>query len=257
MNINTKNMKFIMFNNQVMNWVKFNGQKVWELIKGLIASGVPPISIKTNGSNILNYKITGNTGGVGNSTANGYEIPIKISGVNLLDFTKSTNRSSGETVIIDKDRNGVIWTGAYYFKIPCKLPAGVTLSCQAQGENIAKWGFVYTDKRSSTPVWLYQNDTSEKEVEFIAIYKYNASTPGTDMFFYDIMANFGEEQLPYEPYFEPITKTITVNEPLYENDTISYKADGLPTLESFNGTTIYDVETDVKPRNMEIEYEGE
>lgn len=257
MNVNTKNMKFIKFNNQVMNWVKFNGQKIWELIKGLIASGIPPISIKTNGSNILNYKITGNTGGVGNSTANGYEIPLKISGVNLVDYTKAVARNSSEKVVIDTSQNGVIWTGSYFFKIPCSIPAGKVISCNVLGEFSGKWAIEYTDGKVEGNIWLYQNYTTAKEVKFVYIYKISPTTTGTEMLFTDIIVNYGETALPYEPYFEPITKTIALNAPLNENESISYKADGLPTLESFNGTTIYDVETDIKPSNMEVEYEGE
>ena len=45
MNINTRNLSFVNFNNEEMQWVKFNGVTVYEAWKNLIASGVPPLKL--------------------------------------------------------------------------------------------------------------------------------------------------------------------------------------------------------------------
>ena len=58
----------------------------------------------------------------------------------------------------------------------------------------------------------------------------------------------------YEPYVEPVTTNIYLDEPLSEGQTINYKKDNLPVLPSFKGTTIVSVETEVKPSNMEVTY---
>lgn len=257
MEINTNNLRTVTFNNQLINWIKFNGQKIWGGIKTLIARGTPPISINGNGADIVSYKIYGNTGGVGNAGASGYEIPITVSGVNLVDYTQAQPRNSSATVTIDTERNGVIWSGSYFFKIPCSIPAGKVISCDVQGEYTGKWAIQYRGGTIEPNTWLYNPFTTTEEVSYVYIYKTNPTTTGTDMLFYDIIVNYGETALPYEPYFEPVTETITVTQPLGEGEFIdSTTYPNAPTLPSFNGTTIYDVETEIKPSNMEIEYEA-
>lgn len=62
MNINLKNFDFIKFNNQIMNWVKFNGQLVYEAWKKLIASGIPPLTLnKCKEAELIDYKIYGDS----------------------------------------------------------------------------------------------------------------------------------------------------------------------------------------------------
>jgi hypothetical protein len=60
MNINTRNLDFVNFNSQEMEWVKFNGVTVYEAWKKLIANGVPPITLqKCKGVDLVDYKIYG------------------------------------------------------------------------------------------------------------------------------------------------------------------------------------------------------
>ena len=62
MNINTRNLGFVNFNNEEMQWVKFNGVTVYEAWKNLIASGVPPLTLtKCKGVDLVDYKIFGNS----------------------------------------------------------------------------------------------------------------------------------------------------------------------------------------------------
>lgn len=60
MNINTKDMGFVTFNQEEMQWVKFNDVIVYDSWKKLIASGVPPLTLlKSKGVNLIDYKIYG------------------------------------------------------------------------------------------------------------------------------------------------------------------------------------------------------
>lgn len=62
MNVFTKALDFIKFNNEVMNWVKFNGQLVYEAFKKLLANGIPPLTLtKCKGEDLIDYKIKGNS----------------------------------------------------------------------------------------------------------------------------------------------------------------------------------------------------
>lgn len=62
------------------------------------------------------------------------------------------------------------------------------------------------------------------------------------------------EPIPFEPYVEPTTTNIYLDEPLAEGQTINYKADNLPKLPTFKGTTIYSIDTEVQPSNMSATY---
>lgn len=62
MNINTRNMAFVNYNGQEMQWIKFNGVTVYEAWKNLIANGVPPLTLTKCGSkDLVDYKLYGNS----------------------------------------------------------------------------------------------------------------------------------------------------------------------------------------------------
>jgi hypothetical protein len=71
----------------------------------------------------------------------------------------------------------------------------------------------------------------------------------------------------YEPYVEPITTNIYLDEPLTINDYIHYKKQviskngleetiELPSIPTVKGTCILEVDTGVQPSNMEVIYKG-
>lgn len=61
MNINTRNLSFVNFNGQEMQWVKFNGVTVYEAWKELTKNGVPPLTFYSKGEDLIDYKIYGNS----------------------------------------------------------------------------------------------------------------------------------------------------------------------------------------------------
>ena len=60
----------------------------------------------------------------------------------------------------------------------------------------------------------------------------------------------------YEPYIEPQTIDIFLDEPLGAGEVIQQSVDGLPNLPQFKGTTIYEVQTDTPPSGIEVCYYG-
>ena len=72
-------MNFVKFNGQDMDWVKFNGDLVWENFKELTAQGIPPITLqKCKNTNMLGYKAYGNSVQNGTPTP---DVPIEIQSV--------------------------------------------------------------------------------------------------------------------------------------------------------------------------------
>lgn len=93
MNINTRNVSFVKFNGQEMNWIKFNGVTVYESWKELTKSGVPPLSIKSSGADLIDYKMFGNSIQNGTPTP---EAPIEIESVGVK--SKNLLNMSGRTL---------------------------------------------------------------------------------------------------------------------------------------------------------------
>lgn len=71
---------------------------------------------------------------------------------------------------------------------------------------------------------------------------------------YDFFITKDADTTDYEPYHEPITTNIYLDEPLSEGQSINYKKDGLPTIPTFKGTSIISTDTTIQPSSAEIEY---
>ena len=70
------------------------------------------------------------------------------------------------------------------------------------------------------------------------------------------MLETGEGDGVYEPYIEPQTINIFLDEPLGAGEVIQQSVDGLPNLPQYKGTTIYEVQTDTPPSGIEVCYYG-
>ena len=107
MNINTRNMAFVNFNEEDMQWFKIDGVIVYEAWKNLIASGVPPLTLtKCKGVDLLDYKIYGESVQNGEPTPT---TPIEVESVgdktkNLWEFDikEFTVDTKGKTYTLDK-----------------------------------------------------------------------------------------------------------------------------------------------------------
>lgn len=105
MNIFTRNMNFVKFNNQDMEWVKFNGVTVYEAWKRLTVSGVPPITLtKCKGVDLVEYKI------YGKSTQE------TRSGKNLFDKFKDFNYGNTNYKTSLNNKGQIVSTSNYYVK---------------------------------------------------------------------------------------------------------------------------------------------
>ena len=71
-----------------------------------------------------------------------------------------------------------------------------------------------------------------------------------------IMLEKGEGNGIFEPYIEPQTIDISLDEPIGAGEVIQKSKDGLPNLPQFKGTTIYEVLTDTPPSGIEVCYYG-
>ena len=231
---------------------------MWTKIANAIIEllGIPPLRLlQTSGKNLIDYTIHGASGGVGDKTDN------------LIDYTQAYSRNTNQKVVIDTENNAIIWSGDYFFYIPTSAQVGETLVFDCESEYRYKWALHYTDGTNAANVLNGEEITATKEVDAIMVYKYNVATAVNNMVFKNLMLNYGNEVKPYEPFgykipitssddTESITNNIYLDEPLGEGKSINYIADGLPDIPTFEGSTVIDVDTTVKPNPMELKYES-
>lgn len=154
----------------------------------------------------------------------GYKIPVEVSGRNLLDYTKATDRFGTPLTIIN---NGVSWDShvSYYFFIPCDLKSGMTVrfSCKSdypENSDIINSFMVHYVDGSTDYRTIEYSITLKNDVDRIQIRKRNASIESeTPIKVTDIMLVQGsytaETMPPYEPYHAPQTFNVYTDKPLY------------------------------------------
>ena len=140
-----------------------------------------------------------------------YKIPVTIKGKNLIDFKKAKARNTDTSLTITD--TGVIYTGNYYFIIPCDIKAGtkVAFSC------VSKWlqrVVFYSGSTADVTIWTSGSTaTTTKDIDKLYVYKNNSSTTDSNMVFDNIQLEYNSKTA-YEPYIEPVTTDIYLDEPL-------------------------------------------
>ena len=218
----------------LVDWI--NKADYYELI------GIPPLTFVSNGENLVDYRIYGASGGVGDITRN------------LFDAKNSTYR------------DGTFWLNAknlipydnYYGSNVIDVTSGETITRSFTGTSAN-----YFMREDGSVVNVPNTGSRENGVTIIVpddciIYVFNIPNsidPNT------IQVVVGS-QLPetYEPYGCKIpivcggtTTNIYLNEPLGENESISMSDTGV-SIPTINGTNILTVDTAVQPSNVEIIY---
>ena len=216
--------------------------------------GVPPLTFPSNGNNLLNYRIDGASGGVGDRTKN---------------LANSNEMIQGYWAYAHGDfvyANTWICTP----KIACKGNVDYTF----QFANNSRWyGFVWYGENgnyistsniqntSSTPYRTY-TATSPSNARYLAINI--AGFPGTeDTISVSDLINFQLEEGPiatdYEPYGYKIpvvcggtTTNIYIDEPIGANESKSL-SDTNVNIPTINGTNILSIDTTVQPSNVYVQ----
>jgi len=282
MNINTKKLDFVDFNNEEMQWVKFNNVVVYEAWKLLTRSGIPPLTLKCKGEDLIDYKIYGNSVQNGTPTT---ENPIEVESVgektkNLINVDECLNEfatkdEDGNIVLQNVfDENGTLLkrysefddidfdVGTYYFSADTLEYTTSTGNIQLQfrGES----GTYYT--KQITPSLGYNALVFSEKIVAFRFYLNAADTGYVKFNKFQIEKN--NKVTEYEPfgYKIPIKVSdelgnvnitnIYLNEPLKENEYISFKEHELPPIPTFKGTTIIEIDTTIQPSNMEVQYYG-
>ena len=195
----------------------------------------------------------------------GYKIPITMSGKNLFDKSKYSYTVGWYNVdgVFQNSANGATGHTNNYSRVKpnteyhCSSLGGyitATLGVYFYNEEKEWLGRQSFTVISSTLKNGYTFTTPENccyvrfQIPVLAI---------NDIIVFDaetFQLEKGNVLTDYEPFINPITTNIILDEPLIAGNVLEYPKDNIPKLPTVKGTTIYSVETEVQPSNMSVEY---
>lgn len=220
-------------------------------------------------------------------TTGKYKIPIKVSGKNLLSPQKWVSGQHLDGIIAYPNVNYITSIGENYIEANFAAWRGVasekfeyakvnTVGFKINKNQVVDDYIIYyiglqgydVDGKKTVFKQLSRSVVADKEYVFkknngnfvlglsttsVRLCILSRSQAITGLRVYDFYST-NDAETGYEPYHEPITTNIYLDEPLGEGQSINYKKDGLPAIPTFKGTSIITADTTVQPSNAEIEY---
>ena len=244
-------------------------------------TGTTPLIFQGIGKNLIDYRINGASGGVGDlitdisdSNYGKYKIPVVLSGKNLWNDTNvSISPSYGDKIIKnnhDYILNEITTENSQVIRLPFELNENetYTLSFDAyadenntkamidgQPDNIYNQNLIAdtpvfissTLTRYSVPLTLLNGNTN------IRIYRVplfdNATT--SKIYISNIQLEKSLEATSYEEYIAQTTTTIYTNNSIGENESISL-ADTNTNIMTIDGTNILTINTTIQPSSIYV-----
>lgn len=239
--------------------------------------GKQPIVFNSDGSNLSDYEIFGNTGGVGNlnTTTNKYDIPIKIYGKNLLENNCSSETYNGLTVTVNADKsitiNGTatdtltlaVYNGSHSLYPEAYQPiedGTYYLSGVPEGAEVGTYTMSYryipasggSSQLGRIPIEGKTLDNTNGAYRKLAVYIAVWSGAVLDnVTFYPMLRLASVQNSTYESPKTPISATLSLNNPLTASQSVS-KADAATEISTFDGINCIFVNTSVEPKNIRI-----
>lgn len=242
--------------------------------------GNSPLKLeKSVGKPLRDYKIYGACGDLVTDETDAnygkYKIPIVVGGKNLVNEVFPGIMGHGSSYGKMADTSSKIYRtvhlknlkpGNYIFSL--EVPITITKLVSTNNHDIN----VSVDvKNPATGYVQHYGLTSYKVIitqfEEDVYFSFRDTTSGTTAWndSYWVQAEMGETATEYEPYKEPFTADIYLNEPLADGEYIDFigqklvKVDSeqpisLPKINTFKGLNIVSVDTETQPSNMKIQY---
>lgn len=250
---------------------------VYSRIGDTEVEGEPPISIKSIGGNLTNYRIYGNTAGgesVGDLVESGehageYKVDVTVKGKNFFDGEIEQGGYNGSGLNIDntlrvRSTNYIPVVGGETYNLHALSKSSLIIHVSYYTKND------YTTQRFGCIDWtqntVFTTPSNCKYIRFLFRTLQDSVITPDDIS--NIMLNAGSTPLPYEPYHTPVTTPIYLPEPIKmvgdEAEYIDYAeqkmhrigADDidvtLPALSTIKGTNTFSVNTSIQPSNIYI-----
>ena len=211
-------------------------------------TGVPPLTFVSNGENLVDYRIYGATGGVGDRTRNLFSGRLETGGFMFANGGNFQTNARVRTTYIE-------------------VQPDTSYTIQCTGGYAYGVGF-YTDKsyigyeQPTPPSSLYVFKTTERSqrirISFCSKYGDNIQIDIADI--KSVQLEKGSIATTYEPYGYKIpivcggtTTNIYLDEPLEENETISMSDTGV-SIPTINGSNTLSIGTAVQPSSVYVKY---
>lgn len=213
-------------------------------------ASIPPLTFVSNGENLVDYRIDGASGGVGDRTENLFPGRLESGGFLFAsgeDYPLDT-RVRTTYIEVQPDTNYTIHcTGGYVYGVGFYT-------------NNSYIGYEQPTPLSSPYVFKTRERSQRIRISFCSKYGSNTRIGIADI--ESVQLEKGSIATTYEPYGYKIpivcggtTTNIYLNEPLGENESISMSDTGV-SIPTINGTNILTVDTEVQPSKMYIKYGG-
>ena len=190
----------------------------------------------------------------------GYKVPVVVSSKNLLQNNATTQTRNGVTFTINEDKsiscNGTASSNAFFKIGDIQLKKNCIMSgCPEGGANnsyvmrLYNNGSVFKTDSGNGVLINSEIQNGYAEIRIAAGYTCDNLT------FYPMIRLASIEDDTYEPYIEPTTTNIYLDEPIGENESISL-SDTNVNIPTIRGTNVLTVDTTVQPSNVYIKVGG-
>lgn len=231
--------------------------------------GIPPIIFKGNGKNLLDYRIDGAAGGVGDLITDSsdenygkYKVPVVINGKNLW-----SNSNTFTNTYADSNAASGFALQAQYWNNNTSNPIRNLFSFN--NVSTGKFTTTFNFNNYGTNYMKLKHNGTSRDIQIgiqklvvgrtytlsMDIINNNVKVSG-GLVINNIQIEENNEFTDYEPYHEPTTTNIYLDEPIEENESISL-SDTNTNIPTIKGTNILTVDTTVQPSNVYIKVGGE
>ena len=192
----------------------------------------------------------------------GYKVPVVINGKNLLQNNATSQTKNGVTFTVNED-GSVTCNGTNHGNNPIifelnnpnvVFPEGVyiTSGCPAGGSITGGYKIQYFNGSS----WNYElgsgnTFTLSGSLNYRSRILISTNVTVTNLTFYPMLRKADIIDDTYEPYIEPTTTNIYLDEPIGANESISL-SDTNTNIPTIRGTNILTVDTTVQPSNVYV-----
>lgn len=171
--------------------------------KKKVIQGVPPLTFKTNGNSIKNYRIYGNTisgESVGDKTENLFDGVVEQGGINTAGSEVASNYRLRTQKITMQSSNTYTMSSNLYIRLICTYNNGVFVSAVCDKPTNATKQFTFTMPDNANQIQIaFKNSSNDNTSESAVI---------TTADFEWGMLNSGDEPLNYEPYGYRVPVTV-------------------------------------------------
>lgn len=214
--------------------------------------GVPPLNFQGIGEDLLDYRIDGASGGVGDlitdstdENYNKYKVTVVVTGKNLFNGELLQGYYTDSTMSTLASQN------SNYKSIKIYLKKGkYTLSSNI---NLLIVRFITSQVYQSNPSGSKLTKTFTFEIEndgYISLAFRNENNQTWDNST-NLQIEIGDTATTYEEYTSPTITTIYLDSPILENESISL-SDTNTNIQTVRGTNILTVDTTVQPSNVYV-----